>query len=900
MIDKTIANYHILEKLGGGGMGVVYKAEDAKLGRMVALKFLPEEFAKDRQALERFKREARAASALNHPNICTIYDIEESDGQPFLAMEFLEGQTLKYRLSGKPFPVDSLLDVGVQIADALDAAHAKGIVHRDIKPANMFVTDRGHAKILDFGLAKVDQRVKIGETGASQLPTAAGPSEADLTSPGTALGTTAYMSPEQALGQDVDGRTDLFSFGVVLYEMATGRLPFQGNTSAGIFDAILHKVPVSPVRLSPETPAELERIITKCLEKDRKLRYQGAADLRTDLARLKRDTDSGRVAATEPSASVRGGSTVRRRALLWGGASLLLLAGVIGMAVWSLGRSPVAVSAPVSRIAISLPPGQLVAGLTGGPSLAISPDGTRLAYVASRQSSGQQIYLRPLEGLEARSVPGTEGGSAPFFSPDGQWLGFLADGKLKKVSVNGGTVANLGDAADPRGASWGSQGMIIFAPTRASPLLQVSDAAGGPQPLTRFRERENSHRWPEFLPGGKMVLFGALRSGANWENATVAVQSVETGERRDLIQGGSHPRYAPSGHLVYVRGQTLMAAPFDIQRLAVTGEGVPVVEGVLQPSLLNGAAQYSFSNTGSLIYLPASGQGFQRRLVWVSRNGTEQSLTAPVRGYRNPRLSPDGRRIAVQVDERDSQVWLYDLARETLSRLTFEGSNGNPIWTPDGQRIAFSSGTGLFWQLADGSGRPERLCCDAGGGAPLSSWSPDGHLIAGGGAGGAIGDLSVLRRGDRKVQVLLQTPFGEGAAMFSPDGRWLAYSSNESGRSEIYLQSYPGPGGKWQISTEGGTEPLWNRNGRELFYRTGNRMMTVDITTQPSFSAGKPRLLFEGQHEPSLISNANYDVSLDGQHFLMLKASETEEAAPTQINVVLNWFEELKRRVPTK
>ena len=401
------------------------------------------------------------------------------------------------------------------------------------------------------------------------------------------------MSPEQALGQDVDGRTDLFSFGVVLYEMATGRLPFQGNTSAAVFDAILHKAPVSPVRLNPETPAELERIINKCLEKDRKLRSQSAADLRTDLARLKRDMDSQQVAAMEPAISRRAGRTVRRQISLWAGASLLL-AGVIGLAVWSLRQAPVAISAPVSRIAISLPPGQLVAGLLGGPSLAISPDGTRLAYVVSRQGIGQQIYLRPLEGLEARPVPGTEGGSAPFFSPDGQWLGFFADAKLKKVLVNGGTVANLGDAIDPRGASWGSQGIVIFAPTRSSRLMQVSDAAGGPKLLTRFSEGENSHRWPEFLPGGKTVLFGALRSGANWENATVAVQSIETGERRDLVQGGSHPRYAPSGHLVYVKGQTLMAAPFDIKRLVVTGEAVPVVEGVLQASLLNGAAQYRF------------------------------------------------------------------------------------------------------------------------------------------------------------------------------------------------------------------------------------------------------------------------------------------------------------------
>jgi hypothetical protein len=428
--------------------------------------------------------------------------------------------------------------------------------------------------------------------------------------------------------------------------------------------------------------------------------------------------------------------------------------------------------------------------------------------------------------------------------------------------------------------------------------MQMSDAGGEPRPLTGFKEGENSHRWPEFLPGGTMVLFSAFRSGANWEDATVALHSIGTGERRDLIQGGSHPKYAASGHLVYVTGRTLMAAPFDIERLTATAEAVPVVEGVLQPSLLNGAAHYSFSSTGSLIYLPASGQAFQRRLVWVDRNGTEQILPAPARAYRNPRLSPDELRIAVEIDERDRQVWLYDLTRETLNPFTAQGSN-TPAWTPDGQRISFSAaGAGLFWQLADGSGKPERLCCEGGRGTGVSSWSPDGELTAGGGAG-ATGDLHVWRRGDAGPQVLRETPSGEGAAMFSPNGHWLAYASNESGRSEIYLEPYPGPGAKERISTEGGTEPMWNRNGRELFYRAGNRMMAVDITTEPAFSAGKPKILFERQYEPTLISNANYDVSADGQRFLMLKG-EIEEAAPTQINVVLNWFDELKRLVPTR
>jgi len=445
--------------------------------------------------------------------------------------------------------------------------------------------------------------------------------------------------------------------------------------------------------------------------------------------------------------------------------------------------------------------------------------------------------------------------------------------------------------------------MIDFVPTNVSVLRQMSDAGGAPESLTRLEKGEFSHRWPEFLPGSNAVLFVAGSTAINWNNAKIVVQSVETRERVDLVQGGTQPQYSPSGHLVYAQGGNLMAVPFDPQRLAVAGTAAPVVEGILQ-SPINGSAQYSISATGSLVYVPGGNLSVQSMLVWVNRNGAEQPVAAPTRAYMFPRIAPDGRQVAVGIAEQGTQNWLYDISRDTMTRLTFEGkANLNPVWTPDGKRVAFNSDKegppNLFWQLADGSGGLERLTTSQFTQAP-SSWSPDGQLLAFIEANPTTGlDIMVLRLGDRKVQPFLQTPFNETSPRFSPDGRWLAYISDESGRFEIYVQPYPGPGGKWQISTEGGTEPLWNPNGRELFYRSGDKIMAAEIITQPSFSAGKSKILFGGPYQPTPATLTNYDVSPDGQRFLMLKPTEQAEAAPTQINVVLNWFEELKRRVPT-
>jgi eukaryotic-like serine/threonine-protein kinase len=651
------------------------------------------------------------------------------------------------------------------------------------------------------------------------------------------------------------------------------------------------------------TPPALDRVVKKCLAKEPEKRWQAASDVCDELKWI---AEGGSQAGLAPTAAAKGIRSLGRRRLIVIAGALLLVAAIASLATWSLKPTP---PQPVTRTVINLPPGQQLAGLENGPAVALSPDGTHLAYVA-RQGGTQQLYLRAMDSLEARPIPGTEGAVNPFFSPDGQWVGFLAAGKLKKISVNGGAALTLSDAAYPGGASWGSQGIIAFTPQNVSALLQVPDAGGTPQSLTRLGRGENTLRWPEFLPGGKAVLFAASANTSSWNNAKVDIQPVGTAERRNLIQRGTNPRYAPSGHLVYAQGGSLMAVPFDPQRLEVTGSAVPVVEGVLQ-SPINGAAQYSFSATGSLVYVPGGIQSAQSRLVWVSRNGAEQPLAAPAHAYLDLRLSPDGRRVAVGITESESQIWLYDLSRETLTRLTFEGSsNTAPAWTPDGKRMAFASNKegspNLFWQLADGSGGLERLTTSEYTQAP-NSWSPDGQLLAFQEVNPTTQrDIWVLRIGDpspasgqvRKAQPFLRTPFNESASRFSPDGRWLAYISNESGRYEIYVQAYPGSGGKWQISTEGGTEPIWNPNGRELFYRSGDKMMAVEIATQSGFAAGKPRMLFEGPYLPTPGTIPNYDVSPDGQRFLMLKPVE-QAAAPTQINVVLNWFEELKQKAPT-
>jgi serine/threonine protein kinase/Tol biopolymer transport system component len=878
---SKLGAYEVVAQIGAGGMGEVYRARDTRLNRDVAIKVLPSHLADRPELRERFEREARTIASLNHPHICTLHDIGHQDGTDFLVMEHLEGETLAQRLLKGPLALDQVLQYAIEIADALDKAHRKGITHRDLKPGNIMLTKSG-TKLLDFGLAKLKQEPTAS---ISQLST-----QETLTEQGTILGTYPYMAPEQVEGKtdQIDARTDIFAFGALVYEMATGKKAFEGKTSASVMAKILEVDPPPMSSLQPMTPPALDRVVKTCLAKDPGQRWQTATDLCRELQWI---AEGGSQISAMPAGPAKGFRAIGRRPFVLALGTSLLAAVIASFATWNLKPAPSPPTRPVSRYTITLPPGEQLGGMDFS-SVAISPDGSELAYLATR-GNVRQVYVRPMDSLDARALPDTEGAADPFFSPDGQWLGFFAGGKLKKVSVNGGAAITLCNAGIALGASWGRQGTIVFG--TVGPLMQVSDAGGAPQALTHLEKEETDHLWPEFLPGDKAVLFMA------GPPARVAVYSLETGETRDLIQGATSPHYLPSGHLVYAQADTLMVVPFDARHLTVTGPAVPVVEGVLV-SQFYPAAHYSTSGTGSVVYLSGGVESARRKLVWVDRKGTERPLTAPERAYRYPRLSPDGQRVAVTIEESESHIWIHDLRRDTLTRWTFSGTgNRTGAWTPNGKRIAFRSNKegapNIYWQRADGSGGLERLTTSNFSQTP-NSWAPDGQALAFSQTSPATGiDIWVLRMGDHKARPFLQTPFTETAPAFSPDGHWLVYASDESGRYEIYVQPYPGPGGKWQISTEGGTEPLWNRNGKELFYRSGDKMMVVDVSTERSFSVGKPRMLFEGQYTPTPATLPDYAVSADGQRFLMLKAADQTQG-PTQINVVLNWTEELKRLVP--
>jgi serine/threonine protein kinase/dipeptidyl aminopeptidase/acylaminoacyl peptidase len=894
-----LGSYEVLSAIGAGGMGEVYQAHDTKLGRDVAIKVLPEAFAHDSERLSRFQREAKMLAALNHPNIATIHGLEQSGGTSYLVMELVSGETLAERLKAGPLGVEEALKIAVQIAEALEAAHEKSIIHRDLKPANVKVTPEGKVKVLDFGLAKAF----AGDTATVDIGNSPTLSQA-ATMQGVILGTAAYMSPEQARGKAVNKATDIWAFGCVLYEMLTGKKAFDGEDVTEILAAVVKTEPNWNC-LPETTPPAIRLLLRRCLRKDRRQRLQDATGVRIEI-----DDALAAPASIESSSVATAAQGWQRLAVLAVAALGFLALG--GGAAWYLKPSLPRPPSP-AHVVVVLPPGdQLV---RTNPPVEISSDGAQMAYAATRNGV-QQLFMRSMDDPEAKPIPGTDGAYNPFSSPDSQWIGFFAQGKMKKISIHGGVPVTLCDAGLSGGASWGTDDTIIFVPSGNSGLWRVSAAGGKPEVLTTpdLAKGEYSHRYPQVLPGGKGVLFTAFK-GFGWDESRVELLRLDTKERTVLVRGGQTGRYVPSGYLIYYRAGSLLSVPFDLGRLEVTkADPVTIAEGVRLSSGTDGAA-YSVSAAGTLAYVSASPRQFESRLVWVDRQGGVQPIPAPPRAYAYVSLSRDGKQVVVAINADTSQLWTYDLARGALTQLTSgQGSSYSPVWTPDGKRVAYRSNKAgnwnLFWRPSDGSKPEERLTTSENAHTPYS-FSPDGQLLSFSEINPTSGyDIWVLRLGDpsaaaagsgqvlstgsgqaRKAQLFLRTPFNETMARFSPDGRWLAYQSDESGGYEVSVQPYPGRGGKWRISAGGGTYPQWNPNGRELFYRNGDKMMAVDVTTSPSFSSGTPKMLFEGQ------DLSNWDVSPDGQRFLMIKPVEQQQAA-TQINVVLNWFEELKQKVP--
>ena len=901
-VGTQLGSYEITALLGKGGMGEVYRARDSKLKREVAIKVLPDGFSKDPDRISRFQREAESLAALNHPNIAAIYDLEEANDNRFLVLELVEGETLAQRIARGRIPVEEILNIAKSICEALEAAHEKAVVHRDLKPANIKITPAGQVKVLDFGLAKVHEAQSA--TDFSNSPTLLLES-----TPGVILGTAAYMSPEQTRGKQVDKRTDIWAFGCVLYELLTGQQAFESRdrergTVQDILAAVLEREP-NWTLLPATTPQSIRVMLRRCLQKEAKKRLRDAADIHIEIE----DALSAPATRGLPPMAIPA-RPIWQRALPWA-ACLLAGAVIAGLTVWNFKPAPAPAPGPVSRTVIALPQGERLAGLDQ-PAITLSRDGTQLVYVASDSAGAQRLYLRAMDALAGRPITGTEGASGPFFSPDGQWIGFFADGKLKKVPISGGATLALSDVGRlPLGGTWGPDDSIVFAPANTTGLSKISVARGAlDRHLTTLKGSEGSHGWPQFLPGGKALLLTVSNGGAP-DDSQIELQRLDTGERKILVRGGTNGWYVPTGHLVYYRAGTLMAAPFDLTRMEVTGIPAPALEGVMSSTSSTGAGQFSFSSIGSLLYVPGSSQAQgDLTLAWVDRKGVAQPLPAPPRPYSNPWLSPDGRLAAVAIG---NDIWIYDLAKDAWTRLTFEGRNIIPRWTPDGKRVVYSSSRNgadsLFWRLADGSGPEESLFTAAGFPRP-NSFTPDGRsLIYTVNDSKTLQDIWVLPLDGaeaRKPHVFLQTPFSELVPQVSPDGRWVAYLSNESGRFEVYVQPFPGPGGKWQISTQGANGPSWSPKGNEIFYRTGSsseKLMAVDIQTQPTFSAGKSRLLFEAPKvavQPLGGSGADYSMSPDGQRFLMVTAKEQQASPANQINIVLNWFTELQRRVPVK
>ncbi|MGA2923924.1 MAG: protein kinase [Candidatus Sulfotelmatobacter sp.] len=866
--------YEITAPLGAGGMGEVYKARDTRLNRIVAIKVSNEQFS------ERFEREAHAVAALNHSNVCTLHDV----GPNYLVMEYIEGTPLR-----GPLPLQQALKYAAQICDALDAAHRKGITHRDLKPGNILVTKTG-IKLLDFGLAKI---------GPDSNPLSDATLSKALTGKNEIVGTLYYMSPEQlqsqATGQEVDARSDIFSFGLVLYEMLTGKRAFDGSSPATVIAGIMERPAPS---IGEMAPAALDRLLKRCLEKDPENRWQNARDLKNELEWIAQaPVDGGRA----PS------STERHLPLPWIAAVVLAL--VAAGASWIAYRATrPAELKPLVRLEVDLGHDVYLNAL-GGSDIVLSPDGTRIAYL-----SRNHLFTRTLDQLSATELTITPGATSPFFSPDGRWIGFVAGGKLRKVSVEGGTEIALCDATSSyTGADWGEEGIIIASLRVSGGLSRVPSNGGAPTPVTELEGEERTHRWPQILPGGKAILFTAENSTVGFDDANIEVVTLTDHRRKTLQHGGTYGRYLAAsggkGYLIFVSRGTLFAVAFDAEKLETFGSPIPVLQQVSYSAMF-GSAKVSFSRSGTLMYRSHELDASRVVIQWMDAAGKSQLLLDKPGLFVNPHLSPDGERLAVANDDAKSGIWVYDIRRDTLSPLTGERNGTNPVWTPDGRYIVYQAADGISFARADGGSKPEILMESREYRYP-SAFSPDGKTLAfyqSGAQGFELWTVPVEREGEKlragKPELFHSTSFGHRGANFSADGRWLAYSSNESASSQVYVRAFPGNGGHWQISSNGGTTPIFSRSGKELFFfdATNDRIMVVSYSAKgDSFVAEKPRV-WSRQSVSLTMSGAvgaQYDLAPDGKRIAVATyaAGATQQDAGHVI-FLENFVDELQRKVP--
>jgi len=872
---SRLGPYEILAPLGAGGMGEVYKAKDSRLDRTVAVKVLPEHLSSSEEMRQRFEREAKSISQLSHPNICALYDVGSQDGVEYLVMELLEGETLAARVLKGALPLDQTLSYGVQIADALDKAHRQGIVHRDLKPGNVMLTKSG-VKLLDFGLAKA-MAPATQQSGLTSLPTVATPH--NLTQTGTILGTFQYMAPEQLEGAEADARSDIFALGAVLFEMATGQKAFHGKSQASLIGSILKEEPPPVSTIAPMTPPALDRVIKTCLAKDPENRFQTAHDVKLQLQWI---TEGGSQAGLPAPVVAR---RKNREKLAWGVAAVALLAAA-GLGVGFLRRAP----APrrMVRFEIATPE-----GLTTIDTPRVSPDGRFIAFNATDTAGKARIYVRALNAVAAHPLEGTEGTTRPFWSPDSRFLGFFAEGKLKKIEVTGGPAQKICDASSGADGSWSPEGVILYDGRANDPIYRVSAAGGTPTVAVKpeASRKEATVGWPEFLPDGRHFLY--MATGQKPEDNMYRVGLLDSAESKPVAPAQTLVTYAPPGYLLFVRDKTLVAQPFDAKAPKTTGEPVPLAEHIGTDSV--GLARFSVSREGTLAY--RTGESGDR-MVWVDRTGREVEAIGDPGEYHNPALSPSGDRLAFDLaDPRSGRadIWVRDLKRGVSSRLTFGKLDAfAPTWSPDGRTIVFTEGLDLFEKSADGQG-DAKLLVKSDEMKIAYDWSRDGKTIALAVRAKETGfDIWMLpTSGEPKPVVFVKTPFQELWPAFSPDGRFVAYQTNESGRAEIYVQNYPGPGGKWQISTAGGAEAHWRADGKELYYRAPDqKLMAVEIQTAGGFSAGVPQAVFAGRFDTSTSRN-RYLPTADGKRFLTVAPLGRESMTPT--TVVLNWFAELGR-----